>query len=118
MDVLVEPSVSRDQQEKDLIGRGIAPGLGMGKAWVIGDVLKCTGIIEAIGQDDIERELCRLTQSFEETLAELEQSSKRIEFEFDATLAGIFRAHGSMLRDLFASGEFEHELRTSLLTAE
>jgi phosphoenolpyruvate-protein phosphotransferase len=118
MDVLVEPSVSRDQQERDLIGRGIAPGLGMGKAWVIGDVLKFTGTTEAIGQVDVEHELSRLNQSFEETLAELEQSSKRIEFEFDTALAGIFRAHGSMLRDLFASGEFERELRTSLLTAE
>src|SRR4029077_4696621 len=60
----------------------------------------------------------RLRQSYEETLAELERSSQRIEFEFDAALAGIFRAHGTMLRDLFASGEFERELRTSLLTAE
>ena len=76
------------------------------------------GTTEAIGQDDVERELRRLNQSFEETLAELEQSSQRIEFEFDAALAGIFRAHGAMLRDLFASGEFERELRTSLLTAE
>jgi phosphoenolpyruvate-protein phosphotransferase len=118
MDVLVEPSVNRNRKEKDLIGRGIAPGLGMGKAWVIGDVLNCTGATEAIGQDDVERELCRLNQSFEETLAELEQSSKRIEFEFDTALACIFRAHGVMLRDLFASGEFERELRTSLLTAE
>ena len=118
MDVLVEPSVSRDRKERDLIGRGIAPGLGMGKAWVIGDVLKCTGMTDVIGQDDVERELSRLKQSFEETLAELEQSSKRIEFEFDTALAGIFRAHGVMLRDLFASGEFERELRTSLLTAE
>src|SRR5262249_148249 len=35
-----------------------------------------------------------------------------------AALAGIFRAHGEMLRGLFASGEFERELRTSRLTAE
>jgi phosphoenolpyruvate-protein phosphotransferase len=81
-------------------------------------VLNYSSVTEAIGQDDVERELARLNQSFEETLAELEQSSRRIEFEFDAALAGIFRAHGLMLRDLFASGEFERELRTSLLTAE
>ena len=54
----------------------------------------------------------------EETLADLEQYAKRIEVEFDSTLAGIFRAHGEMLRGLFASGEFERELRASLLTAE
>ena len=60
----------------------------------------------------------RLKQAVEETLAELERSASRIEFEFDAALAGIFRAHGMMLRDLFASGELERELRTSLVTAE
>ena len=37
--------------------------------------------------------------------------------EFDSTLAGIFRVHGEMLREL-ASGEFERELRASLLTAD
>src|SRR3954471_14255592 len=99
MDGLVEPAVGRERTEKTLVGRGIAPGFGMGSAWVVGDVLNYSGTTDAIGQDDVERELGRLKQSFEETLAELEQSSQRIEFEFDAALAGIFRAHGSMLRD-------------------
>src|SRR6478752_3693662 len=118
MDVLVERAIGRERVEAVLVGRGIAPGLGMGQAWVVGDVLNYSSATEAIGQDDVERELARLNQSFEETLSELEQSSQRIEFEFNAALAGIFRAHGVMLRDLFASGEFERELRTSLLTAE
>src|SRR5258705_8945236 len=118
MDVLVEPAVGRGRAETVLVGRGIAPGLGMGQAWVVGDVLNYSSATEAIGQDDVERELARLNHSFEETLAELEQSSQRIEFEFDAALAGIFRAHGLMLRDLFASGEFEREFRASVLTAE
>src|SRR5262249_39202927 len=71
-----------------------------------------------IGNDDIEKELIRLWHAFEETLAELDQYAQRIEGEFDAALTGIFRAHGEMLRSLFASGEFERELRASLLTAE
>src|SRR5207302_7848168 len=50
--------------------------------------------------------------------AELDQHAQRIEGEFDAALAGIFRAHGEMLRSLFSSGEIERELRESLLTAE
>ena len=113
-----EGTIGRDQPEVELMGRSIAPGLGMGQAWVVGDVLTGSGAPEAIGQNDVEHELGRLKQSFEETLAELEQSALRIEFEFDAALAGIFRAHGMLLRDLFASGELERELRTSLLTAE
>src|ERR1700732_5097780 len=90
----------------------------MGQAWVVGDVLKRSGAPETIDQNDVEHELVRLKQAVEETLAELERSASRIEFEFDAALAGIFRAHGLILRDLVASGELERELRSSLLTAE
>jgi phosphoenolpyruvate-protein phosphotransferase len=104
--------------EVTLTGRGIAPGLALGPAWVVSDPLNWGRPPTSIGKDDVEKELLRLTQSFEETLAVLDQYAQRIEGEFDAALAGIFRAHGEMLRSLFASGEFERELRESLLTAE
>jgi phosphoenolpyruvate-protein phosphotransferase len=104
--------------EVKLSGRSISPGLGMGQAWVVGDVLKWSGPSAPIGQNDVGGELVRLAHSVEETLAELDQHATRIEAEFDSTLAGIFRVHGEMLRGLFASGEFERELRASLLTAE
>jgi phosphoenolpyruvate-protein phosphotransferase len=90
----------------------------MGRAWVVGDVLKWSGPLAPIGQQDVDGELVRLARSVDETLAELEQYARRIEAEFDSALAGIFRAHGEMLRELFASGEFEREIRASLLTAE
>ncbi|HEX4131536.1 MAG TPA: phosphoenolpyruvate--protein phosphotransferase [Pirellulales bacterium] len=106
------------QAETRLTGRSIAPGLGMGRAWVVGDLLKAAGPATPIGSGDVDAELLRLSQSVEETLAELDQHAQRIEAEFDAALAGIFRAHGEMLRELFASGEFERELRSSLLSAE
>jgi phosphoenolpyruvate-protein phosphotransferase len=108
----------RERSELTLTGRSIAPGLGRGQAWVVGDVLKSSGAPQSIGKNDVDGELLRLKRSFEDTLAELDRYAKRIEGEFDSALAGIFRAHGEMLRDLFASGEFERELRASLLTAE
>jgi phosphoenolpyruvate-protein phosphotransferase len=118
MDGLNQPTIGDNQSEVVLVGRGIAPGLGMGQAWVVGDVLKFSGAPKAIAESDVEHELARLNQSFEETLAELERSASRIEFEFDAALAGIFRAHGMLLRELYASGEFEREIRTSLVNPE
>jgi phosphoenolpyruvate-protein phosphotransferase len=118
MDKVIEPTTGHDQTELELTGRSIAPGLGMGPAWVVGDVLQCGGSPKTISQNDVEHELVRLNQAFEYTHAELERLASRIEFEFDKALAGIFRAHGTMLRDLFASGEFEREIRTSLSTAE
>src|SRR5580700_1008097 len=91
--------------EVRLSGRSIAPGLGMGQAWVVGDVLKASGASQVISPDEIDGELLRLQHSYEETLDQLDQYAKRIESEFDAALAGVFRAHGEMLRDLFESGE-------------
>lgn len=115
----ISPTISPPApREQTLSGRSIAPGLAAGKAWVVGDLLKSSAPPAAIGQNDVDRELLRLSRSFEETLAELNEHSKRIEAEFDSALAGIFRAHGDMLKELFASGEFERELRESLVTAE
>jgi phosphoenolpyruvate-protein kinase (PTS system EI component) len=78
--------------EATLAGRSIAPGLAMGPAWVVSDPLHWVGPATPIGNDDVEKELIRLRHSFEETLAELDQHAQRIEGEFDAALAGIFRA--------------------------
>jgi phosphoenolpyruvate-protein phosphotransferase len=107
-----------NQAEVQLTGRGIAPGLGMGPARIVGDLLKCTVTPIPIGEDAIPQELERLKQSFDVTLAELESTAQRIEQEFDAALGAVFRAHGMLLRDLYSSGEFERELRSSLFTAE
>ena len=109
--------VAHAESEATLAGRSISPGLAVGPAWVIRDPLFWGGPTP-IGRDDIQKELIRLRRSFDETLAELDQYAQRIEREFDAALAGIFRAHGEILRSLFASGELERELRESLLTAE
>jgi phosphoenolpyruvate-protein phosphotransferase len=107
-----------DQDQSEVTGRAIAPGLGMGQAWVVGDVLKGTGMSVAGHPVDVEGELALLKQAIAETLQEFEQTALRIEAEFDAALAGIFRAHGMILRDPVALGELEHELRSSKVTAE
>src|SRR6516165_9227778 len=86
------------ESEVTLTGRSISPGLAMGPAWVVSDPLRWGEATTSIAKDDIEKELIRLRHSFEETLAELDQNAQRIEEEFDAALADIFRAHGTMLR--------------------
>jgi phosphoenolpyruvate-protein phosphotransferase len=106
------------KSEATFTGRSISPGLVMGPVWVVSDPLHWGGPAASIDKDEVEKELVRLRHSFEEALAELDQHARRIEGEFDAALAGIFRAHGQMLRSLFASGELEREMRESLLTAE
>src|SRR5215831_16192807 len=95
------------ESEATFTGQSIAPGLAMGLAWLINDPLHWSGPTTSIGKEDIEKELIRLRHAFEETLAELDQYAQRIEEEFDAALADIFRAHGTMLSWLLTSGELE-----------
>jgi phosphoenolpyruvate-protein phosphotransferase len=90
----------------------------MGPAYVVADLLRDSSPPERISPNDADRELARLAHAIEETLAELERYAKRIEVEFNSTLAGIFLAHGAIVQELFTSGEFEQELRASLITAE
>jgi phosphoenolpyruvate-protein phosphotransferase len=118
MELKTAPIAGREEPEVRLAGRSIAPGLGLGRAWIVADALKPNVAAAAIGASEIDRESLRLKRSFEEALAEIDRHARRIESEFDSTLAGVFRAHGEMLRGLYGSGEFDRELRTSLLPAE
>jgi phosphoenolpyruvate-protein phosphotransferase len=109
---------SRKPTETRLIGLSIAPGLGMGQAWIPGDLLKSGVNVRRIEPHEIQREFSRIQAAFDATATELEEAARRIEEQFNAALAGIFRAHATMLASLLASGEFEQELRGSQVNAE
>ena len=101
-----------------ITGLRIAQGLGMGNARVVGDILQCRGSARRIDAEEIEPELNRIRVAFDKTRAELKESARRVEEQFNAHLAEIFRAHEMMLGSLVASDEFVQELRGSLLSAE
>src|SRR5947199_332612 len=98
-------------------GAAISPGVGMGPAWLVVDLLESPPDPAAIARDQIAGEWSRILTSFEQTRRELEDAALRIEEQFDAALAGIFRAHGMMLDGILSSGEIERELE-SLVGAE
>src|SRR3989442_10416106 len=89
----------------------------MGPAWLVVDLLESAHDPAAIARDQIAGEWSRILTSFEQTRRELEDSVLRIEEQFDAALAAIFRAHGMMLDGILSSGEIERELE-SLVGAE
>src|SRR2546427_11613117 len=93
-------------------GVAISPGVGMGPAWLVVDLLESAADPAAIARDQIASEWNRVRASFEQTRRELEDSALRIEEQFDAALAGIFRAHGMMLAGIVSSGEIERELES------
>jgi phosphoenolpyruvate-protein phosphotransferase len=110
--------VDEKRAETRLTGISIAPGLAAGKAWIPGDLLKPGVNVRRIGPNEVQRETDRIRAAVEETCRELEESARRIQEQFNAALAGIFRAHAAMLQSLLASGEFERELLDSQVGAE
>src|SRR5215831_2524633 len=99
-------------------GITISPGLASGPVWVVGDILNCRGDSYSIQANEVDAELQRIKTAFAQVEAELEESARRVAEELSPALAEIFRAHRLMLQSLLASNDFEHELQTSLITAE
>src|SRR5262250_425164 len=98
-------------------GAPISPGIGMGPAWLVVDLMESASDPATVVRDQIAGEWSRIRTAFQQTSRELEDSAVRIEEQFDSALAGIFRAHAMMLDGILASGEIERELE-SLVGAE
>ncbi len=90
----------------------------MGRARIVGDILECHGAAYRIEPGDVEREVGRIHAAFERTRAELEEAARRVEAQFNADLAGIFRAHQLMLDSLLSSREFDREVQDERVNAE
>ncbi len=99
-----------------LTGSRIASGLGMGRAWLVGRTPEHTA--RPIESHEVDAELRRIQLAFDQTRAELREAARRVEEQFSADLAQIFRAHEMMLEGMLTSQEFRHELETSLISAE
>lgn len=81
-------------------------------------MLERRGQTHRIEPHEIERELDRIRLAFDQTRAELKESARRVEEQFSADLADIFRAHEMMLESLRASNEFIQEIQGSLMNSE
>src|SRR5437867_5587004 len=111
------PMTQDDRYPTAFRGAAHTRGVGMGPALVVEDLLKLAPDRPMIVRNQIPGERSRILTSFEQTRGELEDSALRIEEQFDAALAAIFRAHGMMLDGILSSGEIERELE-SLVGAE
>ena len=106
-----------EREEKSLSGRRISPGLGMGRAWVAGDILECSAQAVRIPPEQIDAEMERIRHAVLEVEAELEESARLVSEQLDPRVGEIFHAHQMMLDSFLSSGKFEAELRESLLPA-
>ena len=110
MSDFVQNHVEGERGPAMLSGAGVSPGSGSGKAWLVVDVLKAGARGRRIAQDEVAAEWIRIQTAFDETRRELEDAAMRVEEQFDAALAGIFRAHAMMLESILSSGDLEREL--------
>lgn len=106
-----------ERRETNLFGNSISPGWGGGRAWIPLDILRPAWEDRHIKSADGAQELTRIQVAVRQTRLEVEESARRIEEQLSGTLADIFRAHGRMLDELLSSGEFEQEVRASLVDA-
>src|SRR5436190_12492290 len=97
-------------------GSRIAPGLGMGSSWFVGQTPEHA--VRRIEERDVDPELHRIHVAFDQTRAELREAARRVEEQFSAELGRIFRAHEMMLDGMRSSPEFRQELQASLINAE
>jgi len=108
-----DPNVTRPgDTPTTFTGAAISPGVGMGPAWVVVDLLAPASGPAPIAPDHIADERSRIVTAFERTRQELEDFAVRIEQQFDGALGAIFRAHRMMLDSILSSGEIERELES------
>jgi phosphoenolpyruvate-protein phosphotransferase len=96
-----------------LAGSPIAPGLGMGRVWLVGDILQCRRPSPPKDARDADTEWTRIERAFAATRRDLADAVDRIERELGSEIADVFRAHQMMLDGLFSSGELAAQLRGS-----
>src|SRR5215468_2519690 len=111
------PPARSQPGELALHGARISSGLGMGRAWILADLLDRREETRRLDPHEIGAELERIREALSNVGADLQESARRVSEQFDPGLAEIFRAHQQMLDGLLASHEFEKELQSSLLPA-
>lgn len=100
-----------------LDGFPVAPGLAMGAASLVGDILECRGPSHRGNERTAAGESTRVTAAFAATRDGLDESIRRLEEQIGSGVADIFRAHQLMLDGVLASGEIMAELQDSALDA-
>lgn len=102
---------------KMLVGRSLAPGLAIGKAFVYRDELHQDFAHDEMRHESVEGEYARVEAARIDVLKDLDEAVRRIESDLDSEHADIFRAQGDVLRDSFFMGEIKAKLERKLAGA-
>ncbi|MFO1431738.1 MAG: phosphoenolpyruvate--protein phosphotransferase [Candidatus Competibacteraceae bacterium] len=101
------------KQNITLAGRGITPGLAMGKAFIYHQGLQRNIKRYRIGDQQVGQEYSRIEDAIAKVREDLQTAAERVEQDIGPELADIFRAHelilysSSLIEDLRAELELE-----------
>lgn len=100
-----------------IVGRATSPGIVEGRAFVYHERLAATPTPYEIAKDQVENEMGRVEKAMESVLGDLRTSTRRMEQRVDTKLAGVFKAHGAILKDPVLRREIRQEVE-ELVNAE
>lgn len=110
---------AKASEKKHVIkGKSISLGHAMGKAFVYKDVLKRDLYFYSIDRKDVEKELRRIKEAFEQVLADVKKLEKNVKDELGKEQSEIFKAHAEMLKDETLINDLEKEIKGELVNAE
>jgi phosphoenolpyruvate-protein phosphotransferase (PTS system enzyme I) len=101
-----------------LEGRGVAPGIAIGRAVTLQTRLREVYRFPLVGEAEVDEEIRRFDQAREITAQELAYLRAQVDGELGEELAAIFEAHQLLLRDDAFSGRVRERIRKEHCNAE
>ena len=100
------------------MGKGVSPGLALGKAFVYIDILQRDVELYAIDPSEVDDEQARIEKAFDDVSRGLIVDAKQVEGKLGKKSANIFLAQEAMLRDASVVEELKITLAKELIDAE
>ena len=101
-----------------LVGEGVSPGLGKGKAFIYIDVLKRDSTLYKIDAAQVDEEKARIDKAIDDVRQSLTIDAKQIESQLGKRAADIFLAQETMLLDPSVVEELKKTLEAERINAE
>lgn len=110
--------MTQSAQNIKLQGRGIAPGLATGQAFVFQKALRHQFGVYPIGKRQIKGEFKRIGSAIDKVIGDLSLAAERVEQALGPELASIFQSHKLMLRSRSLLDDCWQEMEARCVNAE
>ena len=109
---------SRNDKMLALVGKGVAPGLAKGKAFVYRDILQQSAELYEIDGAQVHEEQARIEKAIDDVQQSLTIDANQIEGKLGKESADIFRAQEAMLSSSSVADQLKKTLEAKRINAE